>query len=297
MLNTSYLIWMACSVLAVGGVHYLISATQKKRAALVGLCLLFGTVLGVVFAKVGYFLLQMEYAVGYGFQETFLSDDMSMMSFYCGMLGVILGVIAAARLTGNRPLDALNVYAPAGALLASLARFGEHFLGMTCVGNYIESETFCFFPLAVGNEWGEWYLAVHIYGGLLYLVIAAVSLWKFKRHRFLRTLFYLCLVQVFCESLRNQSLIWSQFIRVEQLICMIVVEAILILFACWSKEKKRFVPAVTGLLCAGVFVAVEFAVGGKLFDGVSPVIFYAVMIAGLAVLAVMENWLVRHLAK
>lgn len=298
MLNTNYLLWMAGSALLACGVHFFTTRSMKKRGLLAALTLLFGAALGTAFAKLGYILLQMDYALGYGFTDTLLSDDMSMFSFYSGMLGVILGAMLAAKCTGNPLLPALNAYAPAGALMASLARFGEHFLDMLCAGRYIENEAFCFFPLAVGNEWDEWYVAVHIFSGFFYLVIFVFSLWKIKEKRFLRTLFYLCLVQIFCESLRNQSLIWSQFIRVEQLLCMLAVEAILILLGIWAKPlKHRFLPAAAGLACAGVFVAVEFAVGGKLLNGTPVFWFYAVMIAGLILLAALENWLIHHQPK
>lgn len=295
MLNTTYLLFVGASLLLSCAAHFLIASALKKRGVLALLTVLFGTLLGIVFAKVGYCLLQLDYAVSYGITDLLLSDDMSMMSYYCGMLGVVLGAILAAKATGNQTMAALNAYAPAGALLAALLRFGEHFLDMICAGNYIEDEALCFFPFGVANEWGEWYVAVHLFAGAFYLAIALVSFLRFKEKRFLRTLFYLCLVQVFCESLRNQSLFWFQFLRVEQLLCMIVVEAILLMLGLRAKdEKKRFVPAITGLICAGVFVAVEFAVGGKIFEGVSIVYFYAVMLIGLALLGFMENWLIRR---
>jgi len=295
MFNTTYLIWMTASILIACCVHWLVSSPLKKRGLLVGLTLLFGTVLGALMAKVGYCLLQLDYAIGYGLVDVLLSDDMSMVSYYSGMLGVILGVVLAAKCTGNSPMKALNIYAPAGALLASLARFGEHFLDMVCAGNYIEDEALCFFPFGVSNEWDEWYVAVHLFAGVGYLVIALVSLLKFKEKKFMRTLFYLCLVQVFFESLRNQSLFWFQFLRVEQLLCMIVVESILLWLGIGAKnEKRRFFPAIAGILCAGVFVAVEFAVGGKLFEGVNILYFYGVMILGLILLALMENWLIHR---
>lgn len=298
MLNTTYLIWMGVSVLAAGAVHFFLAGALKKRGLLTALTLVLGTVLGAVFARLGYCLLQFDYAMGYGLAETLLSDDMSMMSYYSGMLGVMLGAALAAKCTGNRVTPALNAYAPAGALLAALARFGEHFLDMICAGNYVEDEALCFFPYAVRNEWDEWYVAVHLFAGALYLVIFLASLLKFREKRFLRTLFYLCLVQVFCESLRNQSLTWTQFVRVEQLICMVAVEVILILQGLRAAGgMKRFLPALVGLVCAGVFVAVEFAVGGKLFEGTPVPVFYGVMIAGLVILGMMEVWLMRRQSK
>lgn len=298
MLNSKYLFWMICSALATAAVHFNTAAKMKKRALLALLTLLLGALLGTVLARLGYCLLQMEYVAGYGFSEVLLSDDLSMMSFCCGAAGVMLAALLAAKLTGNAVMPALNAFAPAGALMAGLARFGEAFLGQICAGNYVENEALCFFPLAVRNEWDEWYIAVHLFSGAAYLVIALVSLLRFRGKRFLRTVFYLCLVQVFFESLRNQSLIWSQFIRVEQLICMVVVEAILIRLCVGAEGGgKRFLPAVAGLLCAGLFVAVEFAVGGKLFVGVPPVVFYLVMALGLAALAALECRLIRHQRK
>ena len=294
MINSSYILWMAVSALICCGVHYLLARSMKKRALLAVLTLLIGLILVPVFSRVGYCLLQWEYVSSYGFGNTLITDDMSMNSFYCGMLGAILSAILAAKCTGNGVLDALNVFAPAGALMAALARFGEYFLGLICAGNYIEESPFCFFPLSIRNEWGEWYVAVFMISGIIYLGVFALSLLVFKKKTFLRTLFYLCLPQIFCESLRNQSLIWTQFVRVEQLLCMLVVEGILIYLGIKAQgEKKRFVPAITGLVCAGVFVAVEFGVGGKILPGMSPAVFYAVMVLGLAVLAAMENWLIK----
>ena len=298
MLNDTYLLWMAGSALAAAAMHFATAGKLKMRAPLALLTLLFGALLGVVLARLGYCLLQMDYVAGYGFREVLFSDDLSMMNFFCGAAGVMLAALLAAKLTGNAAMPALNAFAPAGALMAALARFGEAFLGQICAGNYVENEALCFFPLAVRNEWDEWYIAVHLFTGLAYLVIALFSLLRFREKRFLRTVFYLCLVQVFFESLRNQSLIWSQFIRVEQLLCMVVVEAILI-WLCSGAEGggKRFLPAIVGLLCAGLFVAVEFAVGGKLFVGTSPVVFYLVMAVGLMALAALECGLIRHQRK
>lgn len=295
MLNQTYLLWMAVSAVLACGAHYFTSMRLQKRGLLALLTLLMGAVLGAVLARAGYCLLQMDYAVGYGLKDTLISDDLSRMSFFCGVLGVLLGAVLAAKCTGNPVMPALDAYAPAGALMAALARFGEHFLGQSCTGNYVENEAFCFFPLAVSNEWGEWYVAVHLFSGLACLTVSLVSLLKFREMRFLRTLFYLCLPQIFFESLRSQSLIWSQFIRVEQLFCMLTVETILILLGVWVKnEKNRFLPAGIGMLCAGLFVAVEFGVGGKIFVGLPPAVFYSFMVAGLVVLAVCENWLIRR---
>lgn len=298
MLNQTYILWMAGSILVTAVVHYFTAAGLKNRVMLTLLTMLTGTVFGIVFARIGYCLLQPDYALGYGLVYVLLSDDMSLMSFFCGAIGCVLGAMLAAKCTGNKIMSALNAYAPAGALIASLARFGEHFLGTLFAGSYLENEAFCFFPIAVCNEWEEWYLAVHLYTGLLYLIIAIAAIACFKEKRFLRTVYCLCLAQIICESLRNQSLIWSQFIRAEQLLCMVVILIILALLSIKLRPKaRRFIPVSVALLCAGVFVAVEFAVGGKILNGVHPAVFYAVMLLGLGVLGIMEHRLIRRQSK
>ena len=293
MINRSYIIWMLGSALICSGLHLLTSKGLKKRGLLAALTLAFGTVLGAVCARLGYIIIQPDYAIGSGLTETLLSGDMGLTSFMGGAVGVVLGALIAGKCTGNQAGETLYAYAPIGALMAAMARFGEYFLGTICAGNYVDNEALQFFPLSVSNEWGEWYQAVFMISGTIYLGVFLASLLKFRAHRFMRTVFYLCLPQVFCESLRNQSLMWSQFIRAEQLLCMILVEVILIILGIGAKqEKRRFWPAIAGLLWAGVFVAVEFAAGGKIFVDMSPVIYYGVMVLGLVCLGWMEHWLI-----
>lgn len=63
MLNTTYLIWMGASVLAAGIVHYFLTGSLKMWGLLTALTLVLGTVLGALFARLGYCLLQFDYAM------------------------------------------------------------------------------------------------------------------------------------------------------------------------------------------------------------------------------------------
>ena len=280
------------SALITAGVHYLLAGGLKKRGLLATLTFLFGAALGTLCARVVYCLIAFEDVMMDGLKETLLSDSMECVSFYGGMAGVILGAVLAAKCTGNRPMTALNAYAPAGALMAAMARFAEYFLDGVCVGRIIEEEPFQFFPLAVGKDYygyTEWSLAVFMLAGIAYLIVFLVSLNKLKEKRFIRTLFYLCLPQIMLESLRNYNrLTWTQFVRVEQLACMICLEVILVLYGVWAgkETKKRFLPAIVGLICAGVFVGLEFALDKT---NLPHALTYGVMIAGLVVLGWMEH--------
>ena len=289
-MNTSYLLFMSGSALIAAGAHFLLAKNLKKRGLLTAITFVFGAVLGVLCAKLSYCLIALGEVLTDGLAESLFTDSMECMSFLGGAAGVVLGAVLAAKSTGNRVMPALNAWAPAGALLAALARFAEGLAGTVNVGRIIEDEAYQFFPLAVGVDfWGytEWYLAVFMFSGLACLAAAVFSLKAFRDRRFLRTLFYLCLPQILFESLRNYNrLTWTQFVRAEQLLCMIAVEAVLLLYGVWQRRGLRgFAPALTGLGCAGLFVAVEFALDKTDIPHIAT---YAVMIAGLVLLAAAE---------
>lgn len=299
-MNQAYLLFMGGGALIAAGVHFLLAKGMKKRGLLTALTLVFGVLLGAVCARLSFILLKMEDALMDGIWETLVSDNLECVSFFGGAAGVIFGAVLAAKITGNAPLPALNAWAPAGALMAAAARFAEYFLGTLCVGRIIEDEAFQFFPLAMGVDfygYTEWYLAVFSLAGLAYLAVFLVSLLHFKDRRFLRTLFYLCLPQIILESLRNYNrLTWTQFVRVEQLACMVCIEAILVLYGLWTEKgtKRRFLPALVGLGCAGVFVAVEFALDKT---SLPHALTYSVMALFLALLGWMEHWGNKQLIK
>ena len=272
--SNTYLIWMAGSVLIAAGVHCLISSSLRRRGMNALLTALLGLALGVACAKAVYAIIEcLQFWMATGLKnfrplDALLSYDVYRASFFGGVLGVCLGAALAGKLTGNAPMKALNAYAPAGMLMAALARFGEGFLGTLGLGRVIENESLCFFPLAVVNRWGQGRWAVFMLMGVACLIVGVLSLLRFRENRFLRTLFYLCLPQILLESLRDECLVVHEFVRVEQLICMVTVEVIFILYGVWARGwKRRFLPAAMGLVCAGIFVAVEFTLGGKLFNG------------------------------
>ena len=302
MLNSSYLWWMAGSALLSAGFHFFLTGRLQKRAALTGLTLLLGVLLGALGAKLLYCALAPQYFADdvsqSGLWQALFFDDMGKVAYYGGVMGVILAAALAGKITGNGAVPALNAYAPAGMLIAALARFGECFLGTLGAGRaHMDPEWTHFFLLAVPNSRrSTWYLAVYSLACAAYLIVCAVSLLRFMEKRFIRTLYYLCLPQIMLESLRNVSLIFHEFVRVEQLLCMVVMVVILILYGVWAGKawKRRFLPALLSLVCAGVFVAVEFALDGKLGENLRYGIPYVVMGLGMIALAVLECWGFSH---
>ena len=117
--------------------------------------------------------------------------------------------------------------------------------------------------------------------------------------RFLRTLFYLCLPQILLESLRTDA-INLLFVHIEQLLCYLFVEGVLVWygFRCGAKRFSSWIPALAGLAVCGLTVMEEFMLEGKILLNGSFIpqwITYALMAAGLAVLAVEEHRANRRL--
>ena len=87
------------------------------------------------------------------------------------------------------------------------------------------------------------------------------------------------------------------FVHVEQLLCVIVLVAVLLFWILKAEGKhtlRRWMPLVITALCIGLLVATEFAIDGKLFD-ISPAVCYAFMsvmlvVMGLCGAAAMRRW-------
>ena len=288
---TAYLLTLGGFVLA--GILWFGAAWKgqggKKTGVLCLLILFLGCLLGFVCAKATWLLLRANTLSFDRLWSAIIRVQPDELSYYGGVVGVCLALWLSAKLAGQPARQVMNAFAPMGALIAAGARFGEGFLGMLGTGKYLEKS---FFPVAVeiswGDDWKEYYLAVFMLEGLLSLAAMAFALrHRAERDRFLRTLFYLCLPQVFCESLRMQTIAWL-FIKTEQLICFLFCEGVLVWygFRAGTRSFRRWLPALTGLVVCGLTVAEEFALDKT---NIPHWITYACMIAGLAAMAVAEH--------
>ncbi len=294
-MNLAYVLWyMGALVLSLG----LFAFMNRGKKNMLNTCLLMGllgTVLGVVLSKLVYYLAMIDFMVMMGWLNSLVDVTMGTFSYYGGVAGFCLGVVLSARLTHQKPMALLNAFAPAGLLLASLARFGEVMLERVGIRDmmYWEHPEQCFFPLAVGYEYGEWLYAVFMLEGLLTLIVFAVCLAWFKKHCFLRSLFYLCLLQILCESLRTDSITWL-FVKVEQLLCMLGLAGVLVVYCVKTPGiRGRWRPVVYCFPVAAVFVVLEFALNGKI--PLNQTLCYIIMVAGMALLGWNEVWAFRRM--
>ncbi len=297
----AYLLFLAGSALLCFLLFALSAAKRMglgggRGAALGAISLVLGVFLGLSGAKLLYFLFRFSYILKTGFGSYLLSLKADELSYYGGAAGVCVAVFLAARISGEKPADALNAFAAPGALLAAMARFAEFWLGALGTGDYIEEALP--FPFAVAEVWNpdfpEYYLAIFMLEGVLYLRIAVFA-WKNREDSlcFLRTVFYLCLAQILCESMRAQSIRWL-FVRYEQLLCYLICEGILIWYAIAGRKRGRnnLGAAVFGLIVCAVTVLEEFMLDGKITlgeYGLPPVAIYGLMAWGLLELAAAEH--------
>ena len=296
---TAYLLFMGCSVAACILWFFLCSRKRMptgKAAALSLLTLILGILLGVAGARLVWFLCRINT------QPALFSLKYDELSYYGGVAGVTLAVWLSAKILGLNGRETLNSFAPMGAFMAAMVRFAEGFLAMEKVmlgvGAWMEEGIF--FPVTVefvyDESYSEFYLAVFMFEGLFSLVAMVLSLYHKDEHdRFLRTLFYLCLPQIFCESLRAMSIKWL-FVRSEQLFCFLFCEGMLIWYGIRKKGNvsflQRFGAALVGLVVCGLIIAAEFALDGKILingEMIPKWITYGVFLAGLGAMAVAEH--------
>lgn len=264
------------------------------------LSLVFSSAFGVVLARLSYALLMQELDFEYDGVEALwlmLELDVDHMSFVFGAVGAVLGVLLANRLTRNGAVAAgMDAFAPFGALLVALFRLGEGFHGSYGTGTILpEGSPLAFFPFAleisVDGGYSYWGWAIFALSAAFALLWAAIAFFRLRgRGRtgltLSLTLFFLALPQVLCESMRRRGMLWL-FVHVEQLLCVIVLVALLLFWILRTKAKmpalRRWAPLLITALCIGLLVATEFAIDGKLFD-LSHTICYTFMSAMLVIM-------------
>ena len=302
----AYLVMMGISLVCASVLFWFsarkhLQLSSQRAAALSGCAALLSVVFGLFGAKLFYFIFRFSYFMAQGPMKYWLSLRTEELSYYGGVAGVCFAVFLAAKLLHLKPVRTLNAYAPAGALLAALARFAEYFISAG-LGPYLDDPLP--FPLAVSIVWSEDYteyiLAVFFFEGLVSLVAFVLSIVHGgEPARFVRTLFYLCLPQIILESFRTDS-IKLLLVRLEQLVCYLYVEGVLIWIAL-KQDRRRFaswMPAVVGLAVGALLIAGEFTLEGKIMPGgvfIPRWITYLVMTAGCAVLAVVEHIGIRRI--
>ena len=210
----------------------------------------------------GYYLL-MNNVIGGAFLMGGLISPYPYEHAMCGsVLGAMLAAVLAARLTGERPARLLDSLAPAGLLMLALARAAE-VLSDFGWGQVIDDPALCFFPVAAQDMFGQWHGAVFMLESVLALAVLAAVLLRKGRvlgGRFAFALVCWSMAQIFCESLRAETLRWG-FVRVQQVQCAVFALIVLAVGSVKAGQRGRRLALPWGVYLLGValVVGLEYA--------------------------------------
>ncbi len=209
-------------------------------------------------AKIGMLLAEF----GWGFFFDFARGGYALWG---AVGGVALACLIVGKTTHKRFSFFSDAIAPYAALMIALARFAEYFSGEG-IGPWIEDEALRFFPLGVMDVYEEWYFAVFLLEGVIALIISFLVAKTDYSKSGKRTLVFLILYsasQTLCESMRQDAYLRFGFVRVSQLVAVIVLSLILIITLVKDRDrlsiKRRATTFAVFLICVGICIALEFA--------------------------------------
>ena len=208
----------------------------KGKALFLCLGALLGILLGAVLSKGLYLIGTLGNPIAIYGAAAFFRVEPEEFSFFGACLGLTLGWLAAARMTGRKAGETLDLIAVPGALLIAALRFGTLYWGEIGLGefqtlgiqNVGEGGFPAFFPLAVQDSWGDWWLAVGTLEAFFALICALIALGVRNRYAvqpgrlFERTSLAICAGQVFFELLHTAGTV-TYFVHTEQLWCALYI--------------------------------------------------------------------------
>lgn len=259
-----YIFWIVAGLLACWLCLLWQSRKETLAARTATLTTALAAVLGLVMAKLVYVAMFLRSTLAIDGLWALVETRANTFSLFGAVAGMMLGAFFSAKLLRVKPAMLLDRFIPCAALMLAFLRAGEGALGTIGVGGFVPAESwFARFPFAVTNTYGEHLYAVFRLEALIALVCAAALLVRGKEWKpGMKTelgLCFLALGQIICESLRARCMKWG-FVRVEQLLCGILVLA-LIAYACrrMRSVRLRYLPVGLGVGCIGVVALMEYA--------------------------------------
>lgn len=301
MITTEYL-WMLAAALIVSMLMLACKLHMRSlKAATAGAALLICGLLGIGCALLSYKALMFM---------------MPVTAFsYCftgGVLGVVIGLMLAAKLCKQPILPVLDASAAPVCVMVMLARLGEHFMKNVGWGQILDEDSWlCRVPFGVPVVWDEWYTewyaAIYLLEAVLALAAVVVTLLILERlckkkpgMTFECSMYLLVIPQILSEQLRSMPMAWG-FVKVEQILCAIIA-AFLLGRAChrWYRHHQNAIvqawwPVAAFLACVGVVMAGEFALDGKIEWPVA--LSWTLFIGSLAVMLGLEAYAACRLNK
>lgn len=298
---TAYGSILLTGLLICFGLYAFRIAQNKLKWSVFTLSIPFILILGYLFAKILYILCFIDFSMidEYWFEDNFLVLNPSEFSVFGGAVGVCIGVLLACRCTRQKASAYLDAFAPCGAFLLCAIRIDEIHLERLGAGALLpEGSPLAKYPLAIQNEYGEWFGAVFLLEAVFALICGiiflAIRLPRLSGLRFELTAFFLAVPQIFCESLRARGMKWG-FVRIEQLFCGLLV-FFLVTYACTKTGHiqsffRRYWPSIAIVFCIGLIVFVEFALDKF---NISDLMCYTLMWVSLLCMSAVELYSVKR---
>ncbi len=277
------------SLAAAAVIALLLSARNYARAGVRPGALSWAAMLGlplmVLFARLGYCVAEYEWVSMEGLSFVFDFTQGGYM-LYGAVLGMMIALLLTSRIA-KTPFGRLADGIAAPALVAiALVRLA---IGLTCGQDYgwgiedwfmedsgmslivWEDPSLLYrFPFGVAGYYGSYRWAVFVLEAIIALVLAVIIRRADVRREGGRiTLALVCYaaMQALCESMRQDAVLRWGFVRVNQILGGLIVLFLLILCFCLTRPRsprKMALSTVGILLCAGVVIAMEFALEKKI---------------------------------
>ena len=271
-----YALVVACATFLAVTLYFLLTRREEISLSATQNMTLLSLVLGLACGHMLYIALQHVYEFpSRDFFQRLLDPTSGGYMFY----GVVGGIVLSAFLVGltqkrTKASTLLNALAPSLMLFIALCRFAEILDGQGMGLDAMEEWT-CFFPLAFWNaQWEVWQFAVFFYEGLYALCIFAYSLTLMLKKRgknlFVQVLILYATGQILFETLRRDVYVNWGFIRLSQLISLLILLGALLYATVhyFKRAKKQFIWSWIGsLLLTGAAIALEFTVDKPLIIG------------------------------
>ena len=235
---------------------------------------------------------------GAGYWGPFFSELPYDYAFGGGVLGFVAAVYLTSVLTRRPFAQVSDAFVPAGLAAVAGLRLAEA-LSDFGWGDMVEAAWLQRYPFAIQNMYEEWCAAVFNLEALCALVILAAVLLAGKRltgRRLLTALTWWAVTQIFCESLRVESIQWG-FVRVQQLLSAFTVAAVILIGTLRLKgsARKQSIPSwIAFAACIGAVIFLEYALDKLPF----PVwLAYAAMAAVLGVMGYCAQRMIAEVRK
>lgn len=243
-------------VCATGALLTVLAAVRCRLGWHTGLLMSLSALICCLLCARGFYILVCD-LTGPGFFGDAFPLEPYFYAFGGGVLGYVLALCLTARLSRRSLAQISAVFVPAGLVIAAALRMAEA-LSDFGWGDMLDHALLQRYPFAIQNMYGEWCAAVFNLEALAALGVLALVLRR-RQHALPVALVWWAATQIFCESLRIESIQWG-FVRVQQLLSAIIIAAVMLVFSLRASRRSLLLSWSGFAVCAGLVVFLEYAI-------------------------------------